>query len=152
MSILVNWGADKSLAQPWRKQATATKLSFASHSKKKNSEGCLSNQISATAVTSASEEKWRPFNCFFQSDRAKDLSAPLYMELRTLCLKIYIRFFFFKKHSPDERGGGYKLPDPLILHLFLAFLVVLFVRLNILILSDQTQVTLQLRASLPDFV
>jgi hypothetical protein len=29
-------------------------------------------------MTSASEEKWRPFNCFFQSGRTKDLSAPLY--------------------------------------------------------------------------
>ena len=29
-------------------------------------------------MTSASDEKWRPFNCFFQSGRAEDLSAPLY--------------------------------------------------------------------------
>jgi hypothetical protein len=29
-------------------------------------------------MTSALDEKWRPFNCFFQSGRAKDLSAPLY--------------------------------------------------------------------------
>ena len=29
-------------------------------------------------MTSASDEKWRPFNCFFQSGRAKDLLAPLY--------------------------------------------------------------------------
>jgi hypothetical protein len=54
-------------------------LTFASHSEKKKSEGCPSNQVSAAAaMTSASEEKWRPFNCFFQSGRAKDLSAPLY--------------------------------------------------------------------------
>jgi hypothetical protein len=33
--------------------------------KKKNSEGSPSNQVSAAAVTSASDEKWRPFNCFF---------------------------------------------------------------------------------------
>jgi len=45
----------------------------------KNLEVCPSNQVSAAAaMTSASDEKWRPFNCFFQSDRAKDLSAPLY--------------------------------------------------------------------------
>ena len=44
---------------------------------KNNSEGCPSNQVFAAALTSASEEKWRPFNYFFQSDRAKDLSAPL---------------------------------------------------------------------------
>jgi len=33
--------------------------------KKKNSEVCPSNQVSAAAVTSASDEKWLPFNCFF---------------------------------------------------------------------------------------
>jgi len=76
-------GADKSLAWPGKKQATATKLgiystysprssihflahcsNFASHSKE-NSEGCPSNQVSAAAMTSALDEKWRPFNCFF---------------------------------------------------------------------------------------
>jgi len=56
--------ADKSLARPGRKQATATKLfTFASHSKN-SSEVCPSNQVSATAMTSASDEKWRPFSCF----------------------------------------------------------------------------------------
>ena len=29
-------------------------------------------------MTSMSDEKWRPFNCFLQSGRAKDLLAPLY--------------------------------------------------------------------------
>ena len=32
---------------------------------KKNSEGCASNQVSAAAMTRPSDEKWRPFNCFF---------------------------------------------------------------------------------------
>ena len=32
---------------------------------KNNSEGCPSNQFSAAAMTSASDKKWRPFNCFF---------------------------------------------------------------------------------------
>jgi len=45
--------------------------------KKNNSEGCPSNEVSVVAMTSASEEKWRSFNYFFQSGRAKDLSAPL---------------------------------------------------------------------------
>jgi len=31
----------------------------------KNSGSCPSNQVSATAMTSASDEKWRPFNRFF---------------------------------------------------------------------------------------
>jgi len=79
-------GADKSLARPGRKQATATKLriystyspwssihflarcsNFCKPLKKKNSEGCLSNQVSTAAMTSASDEKWGPFKCFFQS-------------------------------------------------------------------------------------
>jgi len=33
---------------------------------KKKSEGCPSNQVSAAAMTSASDEIWRPFNCFFR--------------------------------------------------------------------------------------
>ena len=60
-------GADKSVARPGRIEATATKLlTFASHLKK-NSEVCPSNQVSAAAMTSASDEKCRAFNCFFQS-------------------------------------------------------------------------------------
>ena len=66
------------LARPGKKQATATKLQLL-QAIKKNADGCPSNQISAAAMTSASDEKWRSFSCFFQSGRAKDLSAPLYM-------------------------------------------------------------------------
>jgi len=70
-------GADKSLARPGRKQATATKLlTFASHAKKKNSEGCPSNQVSAAAMTSALEEKWRPFNGFFSPFRLRTYQHP----------------------------------------------------------------------------
>ena len=75
-------GADKSLARPGRKQATATKLGIYSKysprssihfltrcsnfykSLKKKPEGCSSNEFSASAMTSASDEKWRSFNCF----------------------------------------------------------------------------------------
>jgi len=78
-------GADKSLARPRRKQTTATKLGiYSTYSPlrsipflapcsnfykplKKNSERCTSNQVSAAAITSASDEKWRTLNCFFQS-------------------------------------------------------------------------------------
>ena len=34
---------------------------------KKNSEICPFNRVSVAAMTSASEVKWRPFNCFFFS-------------------------------------------------------------------------------------
>ena len=75
--------ADKSLARPGRKQATVTKLCFYSTYSprssldflarcsnfckplKKKSESCPSNQVSAAAMTSASDEKWRPFQLFF---------------------------------------------------------------------------------------
>jgi len=56
-------GSGKSLAPPGRKQATATKLYC--KPLKINSEGCPSNQVSAAAMTSASDENLRPFNCFF---------------------------------------------------------------------------------------
>ena len=70
--------AGKSLARQGRKQATATRLAiYSTHSPrssinflarcsifckplKKKSEGCPSNQVSAAAMTSASDEKWRP--------------------------------------------------------------------------------------------
>ena len=76
--------ADKSLARPEMKQATATKPGIYStysprssihflarcsnfcKTLKKNSEGCPSSQVSVAAMTSASDEKWRTFNCFFQ--------------------------------------------------------------------------------------
>ena len=36
---------------------------------KKNSECCPSNQVSAAAMTSVSDEEWRTFNCFFFQSR-----------------------------------------------------------------------------------
>ena len=78
-------GADKSLARPGRKQATATKLGiYSTHSPRssihflshcsnfckapppKKTESCPSNQVCAAAMTPASDEKWRTFNCFFR--------------------------------------------------------------------------------------
>ena len=83
----VRGGADKSLARPGRKEATATKLGiYSTYSPwssvhflarcsnfckplKKKSEGCMSNQVSMAAMTSALEEKWRPFNCFLSREQ-----------------------------------------------------------------------------------
>ncbi len=81
---ILRGGADKALDRPGRKEATATKLGiYSTYSPRssihfvarcsnfrkplKKSEGCPSNQVSAVAMTSASDEKWRPFNCFFFS-------------------------------------------------------------------------------------
>ena len=82
--LALRGGNDKSLTRPGRKklqrpnsrfiehtphEAQYTSypvvLTFASHSKT-NLERCPSNQVSAAAMTSASDEKWRLFN-FFQS-------------------------------------------------------------------------------------
>ena len=86
--------ADKSLAQPGRKQATATKLGiystysprssvhFLAHCSdfckplKKKSEICPSNQVSAAAMTSASDEKWWLFNCFLSPGRGCSPTGP----------------------------------------------------------------------------
>ena len=84
--VIVRGVTDKSLARPGRKQATATKLgiystysprssiylwarcsNFCKPLRKKKSEVCPSNQVSAAAMTSALDEKWRTFNYFFQS-------------------------------------------------------------------------------------
>ena len=80
--VYLRGGADKSLARPGRKQATATKLGIYSayylrssihflalcsnfcKPLKKNS-GCPSNQVSTAAMASASDEKWQPMRCFF---------------------------------------------------------------------------------------
>jgi len=82
-TVDIRGGADKSLAKPGRKQATLTKLGiYSTYSPrssihflgpcanfckplKTNSEGCPSNQVSTAAVTSALDQKWRPFNYFF---------------------------------------------------------------------------------------
>ena len=73
--------ADKSLTRPRRKQATAKLGIYSTYSPwssipflarcsnfckplRKNSEFCPSNQVSAAAMTSASDEKWRTFTCF----------------------------------------------------------------------------------------
>ena len=82
VNVYVRGGADKSLARPGKKQATATKLGiYSTYSPrssihflarcsnfckplKKKSDGCPSNQLSAAAVTSTSDKKWQSFNCF----------------------------------------------------------------------------------------
>ena len=68
--------ADKSLARPGRNQATATKLWLFKPLKKKKSQDCPSNQVSAAATASASDEKWRPFNCFFSRVELRTYQHP----------------------------------------------------------------------------
>ena len=74
-------GADKSLARPGREQATSTKLFNFCKPLKKNSEGCPSNQVYAAAMTSMSDEKWRPFNCFFSRVGLRTYQHPCTLSL-----------------------------------------------------------------------
>ena len=86
INTYIRKGADKSIVRPGRKQATANKLgiystystrnsihflvrcpNFCKPLKKKNSKGCPFNQVSAAEQNSTSDEKWRHFNCLFQS-------------------------------------------------------------------------------------
>ena len=84
MYTMIRGGAVKSLAQPGRKQATATKLGIYSTFSPRSSMHLLvrcsnfckplkkseivSFQVSAVTMTSASDEKWRTFNCFFSPE------------------------------------------------------------------------------------
>jgi hypothetical protein len=71
-------GADKSLARPGRKQATATKLHILQATQTQF------RRLSVQPGLRGSNDlhvrrKMAIFQLFFQSDRAKDLSAPLYI-------------------------------------------------------------------------
>ena len=52
-------------------QATKNK-----NKRKKKSEVCPSNLVSAGAVTSVSDEKWRPFNCYFGPETGGSPTGP----------------------------------------------------------------------------
>jgi len=54
-------------------------------------------------MTSASEEKWRAFNFFFQSGRAKDLSAPLYKHLVLLSNRYGSVNSYLQHKHPDTQ-------------------------------------------------
>ena len=73
-------GVDKSLARPGRKQATATKLQIL-QAKKKKSESYPSNQISGVAMSSASDEKLRPFDCFFSRVGLRTYQHPVFFNI-----------------------------------------------------------------------
>ena len=85
LSDLKYRGTDKSLARPGRKQATATKLWLLQATQKKNS-GLFfpSNQVSAATMTSASDEKWWPFSCFFSRVGLRTYQHPC------VCLMIFL--------------------------------------------------------------
>ena len=70
------WGADKSLARPGRKQATATKLELLQATQKKFRTLSFQPGLRGSSDLHV-RRKMSTFQLFFQLDRAKDLSAPL---------------------------------------------------------------------------
>ena len=71
-------------------------LTFASHSKKFQ-KVARPTRYHRQQLNSASDEKWRPFNCFFQSGRAKDLSAPLYVG-KKMYYELHLFYAYMEKH------------------------------------------------------
>ena len=57
----------------------------------KNSEGCPSNQVCAAALTSASDEKLQPLNCFFNRVGLKTYQHPCTMRSCVLYLQSDVR-------------------------------------------------------------
>jgi len=125
--------ADKFLARLGRKQATANKLRiFATHSPrssihflarcsnfckslKKKSEGCPSNRVSTAAMTSASDEKWRHFNCIFQSREQVVVRRGQIRRIGWVIKKseAQIGQFFLSCKCPVSRGIVVQEQDPL---------------------------------------
>ena len=75
---------------------------------KKKSECCPSNLVSAAAMTSASDEKWRPFNCFFRRVRLRTYQHPcalhpaLCLGRRLQCeLTLSVMWILFESKSVD---------------------------------------------------
>ena len=89
-------GAVKSLARPGRKQATATKLWFLQATQKQF------RRLSVQPGLRGSNDlrvgrKMAIFQLFFQSGRAKDLSAPLYIIQRTV--KLILRVLLSRRFA-----------------------------------------------------
>ena len=129
---VVRWGADKSLARPGRKQATETKLGiystysprssihFLAHCSNfckplKKFRSCPSNQVSAAPMTSASDEKWRSSNCFFQSREQVVLRRGqirrIWWVIKTM--EAQVRPFPLGYKCPVSRGIVVQEQDPL---------------------------------------
>jgi len=81
----------------------------------KISEICPSNQVSAAAMTSASDEKWRPFNCFFQSREHVVVRRGQIWRIRWVIktLEAQIGQFLLGCKSPVSRGIVVQEQDPL---------------------------------------
>jgi len=82
---------------------------------KKKSEGCPSNQVSAAAMTSASDEKWRTFNCFFQSREQVVVRRGQVRRIGWVIktLEAQVGQFFLGCKCPVSRGIVVQEQDPL---------------------------------------
>ena len=129
---IIGGAADKSLARPGRKQATTTTLwiysTYSSRSSVhflarfsifcKPSESCPSNQVSATAMTSASDEKWRPYNCFSAQGTGCSPTGPdpekiISEEYAVLILKNRGEYFSSGFLHSEFFGAGWAAMPPL---------------------------------------
>jgi len=150
--LCIRRGDDKSVARPERKQATADKLgiystysprssihflarcsNFCKPLNKKKSERRPSNQVSAAAMTSALDEKWQPFNCFFQS---KEQVVVRQGQIRRIgwvikTLEAQVGQFLLVCKCPVSRGIVVQEQDPL------AYLPAAFILQNVLQLHQQ---------------
>ena len=129
----VRGGADKSLARPGTKQATVTKLGiystysprssihFLAHCSnfckplKKNQNVVRLTRSPRQQLTSASDEKWRSFNCFFQS---REQVVVRRGEIRRLgwvikTLEAQVGQFLLGCKCPVSRGIVVQEQDPL---------------------------------------
>ena len=130
--IFLRGGADKSLAQPGRKQATETKFGICStHSPrssahflsrcsnfckplKKNSEYCPTNQVYGAAMICASDEKWRPFNCFsVQGTGGSPMVPDPENRVGDQDLEAQVGQLLLGCKCPVSRGIGVQNQDPL---------------------------------------
>jgi hypothetical protein len=69
-------GADKSLARPGRKTSYSDQTLTFAKPLNKNSEGCSSNHVSAAAMASELDKKWRPFIVFFSRGGLRTYQHP----------------------------------------------------------------------------
>jgi len=98
-------GADKSLAQPGRKQATATKLYLLQATQKNFRNLSVQPGLRGSNYLRVGR-KMATFQLFFQSGRAKDLSAPLYFPNKRIktCIFLNSARYNYRGAMKEYRG------------------------------------------------
>jgi len=78
---------------------------------KNNSERCPSNRVFAAAMTSALDEKWRPFNCFFSRVRLRTYQhscsyCPIHDPVRWIAIRFPAEAGALSLLWSQETGSG----------------------------------------------